>query len=436
MRVATGDVYTRHRHAGAACGRVANRVSPTGLLRVFSAACCWGQAAVAIALLGFASLLFVRLQSRAWGAREIPLTPDGEPTVALCGDEVTARCPVPRHVHWTWKNEVVPEKWREFGERCRALNPGYNFTLWTDASARSLIAREYPWALSNFDAYPYPIQRADALRYFVLHAHGGIYLDLNRGCLGPLDRLRGFPSLLEPATPVGLTNDMIVSTARHPLLSAVIRDLWWYRWHWVLPYATVMLSTGPLALSLIWAGVPDHVKEASGMYLTPRAPHHPFQLFDFSPHGGSWHSWDATLIYGGFTAVSEGRGRAFLADHALALLSGGLLLGASASLVLLNCYFAAGVTRRWCGEGVAALFRRADAGGARRVRAAGRRLPLLSTVPHRRMKAAKAEDGSDGTVLTTLSPSAAAIDAGAAGVPSDGDASRFRRLQTHRGSGV
>lgn len=37
----------------------------------------------------------------------------------------------------------------------------------------------YPWFLETFDSYPYPIQRADAIRYFVLHHFGGIYIDLD-----------------------------------------------------------------------------------------------------------------------------------------------------------------------------------------------------------------------------------------------------------------
>ena len=51
--------------------------------------------------------------------------------------------------------------------------------LWTDKKAREFIADEYPWFLETFDGYPYPIQRADAIRYFVLHHFGGIYIDLD-----------------------------------------------------------------------------------------------------------------------------------------------------------------------------------------------------------------------------------------------------------------
>ncbi|KAJ3896091.1 hypothetical protein GG344DRAFT_72572 [Lentinula edodes] len=44
--------------------------------------------------------------------------------------------------------------------------------------------------------YKYAIQRADAIRYFVLHHYGGVYLDLDVGCLRPLDPLLVYPVIL------------------------------------------------------------------------------------------------------------------------------------------------------------------------------------------------------------------------------------------------
>lgn len=51
--------------------------------------------------------------------------------------------------------------------------------MWTDAKSRELIGTEYPWFLTDFDNYTHPIQRADAIRYFVLAHFGGIYIDLD-----------------------------------------------------------------------------------------------------------------------------------------------------------------------------------------------------------------------------------------------------------------
>jgi mannosyltransferase OCH1-like enzyme len=45
--------------------------------------------------------------------------------------------------------------------------------------SRDFIAKEYPWFLSTYDGYAFPIQRVDTVRYFILRHYGGIYLDLD-----------------------------------------------------------------------------------------------------------------------------------------------------------------------------------------------------------------------------------------------------------------
>ena len=44
-----------------------------------------------------------------------------------------------------------------------------------------------------YDGYGYGIQRADAMRLFFLHKHGGIYIDLDIECRRSLDFLRHYP---------------------------------------------------------------------------------------------------------------------------------------------------------------------------------------------------------------------------------------------------
>lgn len=61
--------------------------------------------------------------------------------------------------------------------------------LWTDALSRDFIAKHYPAFLPTFDGYKYPIQRADSIRYFILHHFGGIYMDLDIGCRRRMDPL-------------------------------------------------------------------------------------------------------------------------------------------------------------------------------------------------------------------------------------------------------
>lgn len=63
------------------------------------------------------------------------------------------------------------------------------YMLWTDETALDFMQTHYPHHMHMYLSYKYPIMRADAIRYFVLHHFGGIYMDLDIGCRRRLDPL-------------------------------------------------------------------------------------------------------------------------------------------------------------------------------------------------------------------------------------------------------
>ena len=177
--------------------------------------------------------------------------------------------------------------------------------LWTDASSREFIAEHYSWFLDTFDDYTYPIQRADAIRYFVLYHFGGVYIDLDIGCLRPVDPLLIYPVILPKTIPVGVSNDLMFAEQHHPLLEQTIHNLIDFDNSWILNYPTVMFSTGPMFLSaqygLYAAAHPNTAfqdirilpKELYGKNAKEdEAPNSFFSHF----HGSSWHADDAAFI--------------------------------------------------------------------------------------------------------------------------------------------
>jgi hypothetical protein len=92
---------------------------------------------------------------------------------------------IPKIIHQVfhnWQqpgNDTLPEDWAKVRQTCIDLNPDFENRLWTGAASRKFIAREYPWFLQTYDGYRIPVQRVDAVRYFVLLHYGGIYLDLD-----------------------------------------------------------------------------------------------------------------------------------------------------------------------------------------------------------------------------------------------------------------
>lgn len=158
---------------------------------------------------------------------------------------------IPKIIHQTFKNESIPELWQGPQQSCLDLHPDYEYKLWTDKKSREFIAAEYvetpsrlcdihtdfhryPWFLETFDGYPYPIQRADAIRYFVLHHFGGIYIDL--------DDVRSYKAVQTRAQILTCNRDVTVAStlssptqrgyvAQHP---PVFPTMPWARFH-VIP---------------------------------------------------------------------------------------------------------------------------------------------------------------------------------------------------------
>lgn len=87
---------------------------------------------------------------------------------------------LPKIIHQTWETEDIPEKWKAAQEQWKNLHPDWVYILWTDTMRREYIARYHPDYLDLYHSYDYNIQRADMIRYFILHDFGGLYSDLDQ----------------------------------------------------------------------------------------------------------------------------------------------------------------------------------------------------------------------------------------------------------------
>ncbi|KAI0796735.1 nucleotide-diphospho-sugar transferase [Abortiporus biennis] len=215
---------------------------------------------------------------------------------------------IPRIIHQTWKTETLPDRWVDVAQGCKDMNPDYEYMLWTDASSRDFIAENYPWFLNTFDGYTYPIQRADAIRYFILYHYGGVYIDLDIGCVRPLDPLLAYPVILPRTIPVGVSNDLMFAEKGHPFMAQTIHNLVTFDHSWVLNYPTVMFSTGPMFLSAqygIYTASHPPTKDVPGgeVRILPKSLYGKNAKPEEAPHtffshyyGSSWHADDAAFI--------------------------------------------------------------------------------------------------------------------------------------------
>lgn len=210
---------------------------------------------------------------------------------------------IPKIIHQTYLNTSVPERWRLAQESCTKLHPDYEYKFWTDEDGINFIEKEYPWFLETFKNYAHNIQRADAIRYFVLSFYGGVYIDLDNGCRRRLDPLLQFPAWVHITEPTGISNDGMAAAPRHPFFLFVIDQLQPYNRQWFLPYVTIMYSTGPLFLSVVWKKYMQlHSKEGVDWKGRVRVltPDEYFEseasFFDLRYGGSSWHGDDAKFL--------------------------------------------------------------------------------------------------------------------------------------------
>lgn len=226
---------------------------------------------------------------------------------------------IPKIIHQTYINESIPARWQAAQKSCIDLHSDYEYILWTDAKSLDFIEKEYPWFADTFKGYEHPIQRADSIRYFVLSHYGGVYIDLDDGCNRRLDPLLSYHAFVRRTVPTGISNDVMGAVPQHPFFLRVTESLQGANRKWVLPYITIMASTGPLFLSVIWKkwmGEHADLQAASQLHdsttggispinewkgrvrvLMPDEYHGNTWSFFETYKGDSWHGKDAKLIF-------------------------------------------------------------------------------------------------------------------------------------------
>lgn len=94
----------------------------------------------------------------------------------------------PKIIFQTWKSRTdIPDNYRYWRQTFAAMNPDHVVILWDDDDNRAFIASQFAWFLPVYNAYPSEIFRADAVRYFFMFQHGGLYADMDTECLQPID---------------------------------------------------------------------------------------------------------------------------------------------------------------------------------------------------------------------------------------------------------
>ena len=145
---------------------------------------------------------------------------------------------IPRIIHQTWISTKLPAFYAPWLRSWLVKNPTWQYWFWTDDDIRNFIAHDYGQYLALYDSYKKNINRADAMRYFVLHKYGGLYADIDVECLRPLDDITSKHSCVLPeehhahsyllhrrSPPANVVNAVMACRPGHPYFWKVIKEL-------------------------------------------------------------------------------------------------------------------------------------------------------------------------------------------------------------------
>lgn len=176
---------------------------------------------------------------------------------------------IPKIIHQTWKDNNLPESFRRLSSSWKVMLPDWEYHLWTDDMNRDFVHTHYPEFLDKYDTYPKNIQRADAIRYLLLHTFGGLYVDMDFECLK-----HEFVSLLENVNFMAgkepyaharrfgreyiICNALMASVPSHPFLKCVIQRMMNHPQGWIVRHGRDILdSTGPFLLTDVYRDYPQ-----------------------------------------------------------------------------------------------------------------------------------------------------------------------------------
>jgi mannosyltransferase OCH1-like enzyme len=219
---------------------------------------------------------------------------------------------IPKIIHQVFGlwDPFIPPKIKKRINTWKRLHPSYKHITWNKKTCRNLIKTKFNWFLNMYDSYQYNVQRADAVRYFILYEYGGIYSDVDLEPYKPIEAIRRRCNnkgvvFYKSANSDKLTNDFIMSKQRCPFWKTIFKNLMiLHNTELLSKHLTVMYSTGPLFLDKMYNLIqPDkkYVYIIDSKYINNcdvsiMKPARNKEAYLIRHEGSAWHSSDSKLI--------------------------------------------------------------------------------------------------------------------------------------------
>lgn len=110
---------------------------------------------------------------------------------------------IPKIIHHIWVGpKPVPELYEKYASTCKALNPDFEYKLWTNRDVEEIlnISPKHKELYKAYEKVRLYAGQKDVLEYMILYKYGGVYMDMDFECkksLRPLHHQYDFYSGLE-----------------------------------------------------------------------------------------------------------------------------------------------------------------------------------------------------------------------------------------------
>jgi inositol phosphorylceramide mannosyltransferase catalytic subunit len=170
--------------------------------------------------------------------------------------------------HQIWLgSKPIPTALNRFCQTWHTFHPNWVFQLWDEPTSIALIKEKYPNFLTLYESIPYAIQRVDIIKYLVLSAFGGVYIDCDYECLKPINMLLSHPvclgleprdEVLHKEFPFFIGSAFMAAEPRSAFFKDTIARceaqlrLFTPRWQEMSKYQYVMETTGPTLINRVY----------------------------------------------------------------------------------------------------------------------------------------------------------------------------------------
>lgn len=90
---------------------------------------------------------------------------------------------IPRIIHQIYEDmSGPPSSLLKISQSWKELNPDWDYRFWNKNDIDTFLEMYYPDLIPIYQAFPYDVQRWDAIRYLILYKIGGLYVDMDYEC--------------------------------------------------------------------------------------------------------------------------------------------------------------------------------------------------------------------------------------------------------------